>query len=543
MRPSAFGRYFLVAGALCTSAVVQAQIGGKITQLGSGGRSFNDAKPDLALDPVTNVYAHVFEGGAKAPHQIRLKLFDAKTGGGISGGDTAMSSGTDDQVNPCVAYIAKTGMFLVAWQKHTNGTNWDIMCRAYDPKTKTSSPIVTVAATAADEITPDIAGEGTKVDDDAVVVWDDENVGIRAVEVEVPSLTAVKVLTPKTLAPGAKPANTNPSVSRSGGAPRRIAVAYERSSVLLSVQAYTMDLAAASTVSSFPRGTFPEVDGNGSEFVVVFQRQETVKPALGDIWCLSVKVPPVATQPLLPIVAPRALGATTGQDEKHPAVAFVGGSYLAAWSVVNTTDPYGKCRIQTLTPACSSCGNGWLVNYGGRQRGVDWNAVASEYNSDAATTVRRARVMYDFYENHATGPRSLVQKVNYEVVGGPKTTIVSGCGKGGSLSVPEPVAFAETITPTLSGADSTTTVSLAMVGIPTSRVTFPCGPCTYLLGVINFPVPVSGGNAQWSLPIPCDAAFNNLELDLQYVVLTLGTSPCSTLPNLSASNLLRVTIR
>lgn len=139
--------------------------------------------------------------------------------------------------------------------------------------------------------------------------------------------------------------------------------------------------------------------------------------------------------------------------------------------------------------------------------------------------------------------RRLCQKANYEVLGGPKTDLATGCGKGGSLNVLEPVAFGETITPRLSGADSSATISISMLGIPTSRVTIPCTGCTFLLGAISFPVPMSGGQAQWPLPIPCDAALNNLESDLQYVVFTPGTSPCSPLTNLSASNILRVTIR
>lgn len=101
----------------------RAQIGGKITELGSGGRSFNDDTPDVALDPTNNVYAHVFETGSKAPRQIRFKLFEANTGRGVAGGDVALSSGNSDNRRPRVAYIAKSSLFLVTWQSNTNGNN------------------------------------------------------------------------------------------------------------------------------------------------------------------------------------------------------------------------------------------------------------------------------------------------------------------------------------------------------------------------------------------------------------------------------------
>lgn len=544
---NAFASRPLLLGTLAVLLSVgagHAQLGGKITELGSGGRSFNDARPDLAYDPATKVYAHVFEGG-RAPRQIRLKLFDASTASAIAGGDVALTVGTTDNRQPRIAYIAKSGLFLVTWQSLTGGNNWDIQCRAYDPKTKTAGATLTVAASSAMEITPDIAGDATQADDDAIVVWDDEALGIRGVEVECPSLATVKVLTPRTLSPGAKPNNDNPTISRSGGGARRLALVYEQSSILLGIQAFTADLNAASTRTLLPLqgASFPSVDGDGTNFVVVLQRQETANPSTKDIWCFGLRAPGSANQAMTVSSTPRALVPVAGQDEMHPAIAFVGGSYLAAWSVVNSSDAFGRCRIQTLTSNCATCGTGWLVNRGGTQRTVEWNAVASEYNSDATTTARRARAMYDFGHMHSSGPRNLVQKVNFEVVGGPTATLAPGCGPGGTLSFATPVAFGESITPVLSGADSRAVISLGMIGLPGSRAQFPCGACRFVLGSISFPVPVQAGSARYFVPIPCDAALNNLELDFQYSVITFGTSPCPAVLDLSASNILRGTIR
>ena len=61
MRPPNLRSSLLAASiALCLPTLSQAQLGGKITQLGSGGRSFNDENPDVAYDPINDVYAHVF---------------------------------------------------------------------------------------------------------------------------------------------------------------------------------------------------------------------------------------------------------------------------------------------------------------------------------------------------------------------------------------------------------------------------------------------------------------------------------------------------
>lgn len=151
--------------------------------------------------------------------------------------------------------------------------------------------------------------------------------------------------------------------------------------------------------------------------------------------------------------------------------------------------------------------------------------------------------MYDYGQQHSSGPRTLVQKVNFEVPGGPISSFATGCGAGGTLRFGSPVAFGENITPVLSGADNRSVIALAMIGIPSSRTQIPCGSCRFLLGPFNFPVPVRNGSARYVVPIPCDPVFNNLELDFQYSALTVGTSPCASIVNLSTSNLIRGTIR
>lgn len=533
-------RAAVLAASVCLAlpTFAQAQLGGAIIEQGSGGRSFNDANPDIAYDPVNNYYAHVFEGGA-GPHSIRLKLFDGTTRSGISGGDVGVSVGTSDNINPRVAYIAKSGLFVVVWQTDANG-NWDIMCRTYDPTAKALGPATPVATSTADEITPDIAGDGTKVGDDAVVVWDNEGLGILGATIKAPNLTTVTVGTAQTLSPGPAPLNNNPSISRSGGAGRRVAVVWELSGPSMVVRAYDMALAPASaTLSIGITHAFPQIDGDGTDFLIVFQRPQPNQPTLGDIWCCSVKVPLVAQVPMTLTVPPRALG-TQPNDEMRPTVAFVGGSYLTAWGVKNLNDQFGKCQIQTVTPDCNTCGTGWLVQFGNRLRTASQQAIGSAYNSDAATTQRRARVLYDtgFIRNNA--PASLCQKVNFDVVGGGTSNVAANCGTGGTLSIPEPFAFGEVITASLTGADANATSALFVVGIQGKRTQFPCATCRVLLGLVIVGVPVTGGQVRVPARIPCDATLNNFELDFQYVVFTPTSSPCpATLPGLSTSNIVR----
>ena len=129
------------------------------------------------------------------------------------------------------------------------------------------------------------------------------------------------------------------------------------------------------------------------------------------------------------------------------------------------------------------------------------------------------------------------------MVGGPTNTIAAGCGTGGSLSFPGPFAGGDRFTAVLSGADSNATNSLIAIGIQGARNQFSCSSCSILLGIASFGVPVSGGQAQWSATIPCDASLAGLDLDFQYVVFTAGSSPCAILPGLSTSNILRAQIQ
>ena len=544
--------------ALCASPSVQAQMGGVVTETRSNGASFTDENPDVAYDPITDTFANVWQQFNFTTNTYGLWVNRFKSGPVRTQlGSGPIIRGTSNLINPRIAYIPKTGLFLIVWQDDASG-NWDIKCAAWKPNLTTNGgtlgTVFTIAGTAVNEVNPDIAGDATKTDDDAVVVWDDPALGIRGVAVEVPSLTAVKVLTPKTLVPGQDPLNNNPAVSNSGGAARRIAMVWETTSgtvPLIAVQAFAMDLSAVSAAHGFSTtGSVPQVDGDGSQFVVVFQRPDTGAPKLGDIWCAGVKIPPVAAMKMIVTSAPRALGASANQDEKNPAVAFVGGSYLAGWAVTNKNDQFGNTQFWNLLPDCSTCGGGWLMNFGGtaRLRIHRHTAIASMYNSDAATTTREAKAVYEQGYVRPTNPgpipiAHILQGVAYQVLGGPKTTIQPACGGGGLAAVPGPFSFGEDALVTLSGVTPKSTFGLFVVGALGARTQFPCGTCNILIGPFVFGVTVTGGEAQWSTPIPCSPVLNNLDLDFQFVVATPGTNPCVNLAGLSASNILRATVQ
>jgi len=507
----------------------------------SGGASFQDRRPDIAYDATNDFYLLVWEIHRSATDvdiwATRLKSDNTGRTGLV------VVSGTGIQSRPSIANIASTDMYMVVWQDNAKG-NWDVRGRAVDVSTKAVSAIVTIAGTTSNEITPDIAGEATSADDDAVCVWDDEGVGIRAVEIEVKSTTSVTVGTPKTLAVGKAPLHDNPAISKSGGARRRVAIVWEAFTSSIALQAFTMDLAPASAPVSLPlTNQFPDVDGDGTDFAVVFQRPESSTSSLGDIWCWAVSVPATVTQPMRTRVAPRALAATSNDDEAHPTVSFVGSRYVAVWAdrEPNSTTSY-RCHIQNLLPDCTNCGSGWRVSRSSGRR-CEWPAIASHF-SGGATTSDQAWILFQQEELSATPPRSMVMVARYDaVVGGPVQTIANSCGGGGTLSISGAFSFGEKVTFQLRGADTAATSGIFVAGVPSSRPQFPCATCQFLLGPIMVGLPLSAGGTQLTSTIPCDMRLLDYDLDVQVIVLGTTSSPCAIVLGLSASNILRARVR
>lgn len=279
-------------------------------------------------------------------------------------------------IKPKVACL-KGGLprFLVVWEEDTTLTFTRIRGCSVNLAMTVSTP-VTIAGGSLEYLhAPDVGGDRTGSTSYAMVVWENENLGIQARRVFVPNLpgnpavfSAFPEFTVEANAGGAQPTtNSEPAISKSAGDVGRYLVVWRRSgSGNASIRARLMDTAgtlidASSTqVSQSLLASIdhhnPDCDGDGDNFIVAWQRQESSGSPDHDIYVRPVfhllgylgseTVQPVAT--------------VANHDEVDPAVAYAGYQTLVAFGdetilnlhdiVVTSVDPFhGKIGHSPVT--------------------------------------------------------------------------------------------------------------------------------------------------------------------------------------------------
>ena len=130
-----------------------------------------------------------------------------------------------------------------------------------------------------------------------------------------------------------------------------------------------------------------DVDGDGTDFAIVFERPESSTSQLKDIWCWGVSVPAAANQPIRTRAGPRPLAATAGRDERQPTITFAGVRYIAAWSAKqpNSTLDYIVYANNLSLNDCLLCGS--RFQHGDpRARLNAWPAFASAWSGGATSS-------------------------------------------------------------------------------------------------------------------------------------------------------------
>ncbi len=146
---------------------------------------WDDINPDVAYDQTNDVYLVCWQREFAATDvDIRAQRVDSA--GGLVGSFLAVRSPSSGAVaiNPTVGNVAQTDRFLVAWQEGASLFGpWDIRGACVDAADGAVSADVAIAATAANEIDPDAASDGTGTDNEAVLVWTAAGTGIRGAQV------------------------------------------------------------------------------------------------------------------------------------------------------------------------------------------------------------------------------------------------------------------------------------------------------------------------------------------------------------------------
>lgn len=514
------------------------------------GVSFADGAPDVAYDESSDIWGIAFEFPASATTSaVWIMRHDAVTGTRLGG--TAVSTGGGNQGRPAIASVNGADRFLIVWQDDSAG-NGDIRCRAVRATDGAMSLPVTIAGTPATELAPDVGGDAFDGPDlEALVVWEETGAGIQAVQVTVPVNTGDPFVTGSvvTLDPG--PQSTNPTISKSGGSDPgtggRYVVAWEATiggTVLIGFLGVDRDLNVLAAPSFTTGGAMPgdpDVDGDGTRFLLVFETLEGVAPGPSDVWCQPLEFCSGGT--MLCGVPSGPVANVQGDDERQPAVACLGPMFAVAWSDRNplSTTDY-RIHVTNVVPGTTQLCNAPAVT-----------GVASGYLcANPGLCAKRSagadstEALLSFEEANNTSGNSLLRSHRYRPFTGGTVTPVngtSGCGTGGTAGTDGPFAVGNPdFLLTLSGADPTAAVAFLLFDTIQGPIST-CGPCAWINPQIVAPlIPVGAGEAEVALPLPCDAGFLGFTMDVQWLVLTPGSvsPPCPLFPYASASGAIRL---
>lgn len=518
------------------------------TQFGLGVPGDDDGQPDVAYDSTHGNYLMVWRRVYSSSSAVIMSQL--MSGNGVAVGVSQVISGLGFLAGrPTVANVRLRESFLVAWQHSASLlAPREIHAVAVHAGTGVRTPHVVVAAATSDNGPPDAAGEnGT--DDEALVAYVQAGVGVRVALVNIAAPATVPVLQ-STITVSTNPTAREPAISKSVPSALRYVVVWgEEAAGTPRLRARAMNrngglLGSEVTVASSPGldVAVPDVDGNGVDFLVVY---DPLEPGTGaglgarDVVCQRV----TWTGNSLALGASRVLAATATTDQKQPAVAFCRYKFLVAWADQlwpgsNNYDVLGA----ELGADCNACGGVFRLTGTNSSllRNVEhWPAIASKASGGAADD--DALVLFAEADDAPPFGSNLVgQRVDLLGPGGAIVAAGTACGSAGTIGTTGgPFAVGNTdFAVTATGLQAGVLPFLA-VGFRGNEPS--CGSCQYVdFFLAEFVLPV-GSTANYPIRLPCSAyPMVGFTLQVQWLVFGTSSSPCPSVASLSMTNRLHL---
>jgi hypothetical protein len=339
---------------------------------------WDDGDPDVAYGAGSSRWLVVWERRF-ALNDVDVRAQRLMSDGTPVGGVTAIASPAAGTVAvaPSVAYVRSTNRMLVVWQQTSLLTS-EIVARTVDPSTGATSATLTLASNAA---RPDVGGERTLADDDAMVVWEDLAGVIRYRQVTVPAAGAPIGFATNLLIDPAVGTAVNPAISKSAGEFGNFLVAWQLESASGTGAIYArlmnrdgfLQGAAPSSLSFVPFDALdhrlPDVDGDGRQFIVAWQRTESLGSSHTDIYLRPVAY--IGGNLVLHGLSPVALETLPGIDTRDVAVSFSGEQTVIAFSRLDDPTDDEDVMLMTVDPN------------NGKQNGTQLTALTHPEDEDA----------------------------------------------------------------------------------------------------------------------------------------------------------------
>ncbi|MCA8952758.1 MAG: hypothetical protein KDE27_24825 [Planctomycetes bacterium] len=503
------------------------------------GVSSDDQNPDIAYDNANDRYLAVFEFPFAANKKAVWGQLISGAGQRI-GNAFAISPTLNREEHPAVGNCAYLDNFFVCWQDNSTG-NWDIRGCTVGAAGNVGG-VMTVAGGNADQVTPDCGGDSFEGGGPGlcIAVWDDAATGVFAAVLDMSTSPPSVTNTQQMGFAAPDPFRNNPSITKDGEDGGRWFVAMQHDTQFLSVTAVDFTGAEVSTVQTAYYSPNDVVDhpciaGDGANWKVVFERNEPGSSTLHDIYAAYGTYDNNTGQVVR--LGGAALENDQGEDERQPCIAHFGRKYVAGWT--NPRPGGTRLEFQNIElDGLARCGGEQIIDAAGRA--MSMAAITGQRESGRDSSIEGIVTHRNF--NVGTGG-AVIDSRRYRVfTGGPVTTLLNGCGTGGTCDVSGPAALGnDEFEIRLTGADPTAQFAIWMGDLfqgPHSS----CGSCTRIDAPFKFFMLINGGQATFPLPLPCDPAYTGLVIDTQWVTLSPAAQPCAAFPDLQFSSARRIVL-
>ncbi len=472
---------------------------------------FDDEYPDIAWDETNLVYLAVWQRRfSSSSTGIRGQLIDSV--GGLVGPVLGIRLSSFNGMFPRVANVNLRDAFVVVWTE-----NLDIVAASVLASSGAISNAVQVVAGTDLQLNPDVSGEATPADDEAIAVWVNATQSkIQTRQITVASNGALSPFGTVDITTG-NFNDTQPAISASGGATGRHLITWSRLfGTTRDIRAAVVDrnlgvLFSLLGVASSPDDEEdPAVDGDGTNWVVAYTTEASPFSGDNDVACRGVSYDPAAGSTYLSASEVIVEG-DTNDDEIDPSVAWVDASVLIGYADESGTAGDYDAYVKSVDPfSCVTCEGEFALEVGARNT----DSVRIATNGTYEAIIVWGSTDRSTFEGDVVAQAFLEDAGRFVDFGG-------GCGLGGS-------AFASCAR--AGNAGFTLRLQHAAPGAPAWLILSPepmfvgCGPCAIVPDPFRgFAISVgstdSRGNATLNAPL---AIGLSIEFYMQWLVSRAG---------------------
>lgn len=432
---------------------------------------------------------------------------------------------------PRIAYHTGSNRCIVVYQSAYQGLSLNTIEGAVvDDLATAVTPFQVAASGSSSATSPDLSGDPTGAGQGIIAyAVSGTNGGLRFRPYTLSATGAPTLGAPVTLT--ANLTALRPRVSKSAGAV--LAVTYEQipgSFSFVYVQAVSRAgavLGAPAAVGNLagPDLHQPDIDGDGTDFMMVFEHQR----AAGDRDVSVAQWHWNGTSWGSPASA--AVAQMIGTDEGEPTVALLGPKYAIAWQqTIGFLSSIVQCRNFSRT-GCLTCGAQVTVPLSGS---MAQPALASVHASGVNGTTASLAVTGAAQLFPPSGDIYACQWNAHAPV--TPTVLSPGCGHPTALSlVGSPGIGNTTFGFSVSTTDAQASLGAFLLGLGLTTPVLPCGTCLIVNAVVADFAVLTGGAASYTLPVPCNQALIGFAIQAQAATFGSVQNVCPALNTMSFS--------